>query len=197
MTSRVVSSLLAFSLGMVMWGCVTAKPADFMAPQFQPSQVDKLVVLPVLDHRVDRQGVLDLDARILPIAERELTRLGYGYVVVRDRQSIEGIAREDLESPSSEWIGTLGPPGTRWVMTLVLEASSSSLTFGSTGLAEMTGYLFDKQTHTLLWKNKELGQVGQGGLFGMMMKGMMEGWAIETAAELMFRTLPDRRQSKP
>ncbi len=197
MTSRVVSSLLAFSLGMVMWGCVTAKPADFMALQFQPSQVDRLVVLPVLDHRVDRQGVMDLDARILPIAERELARLGYGYVVVRDRQSIEGIAREDLESPSSEWIGTLGPPGTRWVMTLVLEASSSSLTFGSTGLAEMTGYLFDKQTHTLLWKNKELSQVGQGGLFGMMMKGMMEGLAIETAAELMFRTLPDRHQSKP
>ena len=196
MTNRVVSSLLAFGLGVAMWGCVTAKPADFMAPQFQPSQVNSLVVLPVLDHRVDRQGVMDLDARILPIVERELTRLGYGYVVVRDRHSIEGIAREDLESPSSEWIGTLGPPGTRWVMALVLEASSSSLTFGSTGLAEMTGYLFDKQTHTLLWKNKELSQVGQGGLLGMAMKGMMEELAIETAAELMFRALPIHHENK-
>lgn len=191
------STLLLMGLLLLATGCVTAKPADFVSPQFRAAQVEQLTVLPVLDHRVARENFFDLDGKILPIAERELTRLGYGYVVVRDRQVVEGIARGDFDSPSPEWIAALGPSGSRWVMTLVLEESSSSLTFGSTGSAEMTGYLFDKQTHTLLWKNKELGRVGQGGFVGMAMRGMMEPAAIDAAADQMFRALPDRHQPKP
>ena len=189
--------LLLMGLLLLATGCVTAKPADFVAPQFRASQVEQLTVLPVLDHRVERQSSIDLDAQILPIAERELTRLGYQYRVVRDRHVIDGLERGDFDHPSPEEIAALQPSTSRWLMALILESSASSLTFGSTGTAELTGYLFDKQARALVWKNKELGRVGQGGLLGMALKGMMEGAAIEEAASQMFRALPDRKPSNP
>jgi hypothetical protein len=192
-----LNTLLVVGLLLLTVGCVTSKPADFVAPEFRASQVEQLAVLPVLDHRIERQGSIDLDAQILPIAERELTRLGYAYTIVRDRHAIERIERGDFEHPSPGEIAALEPSTSRWLLALVVESSASSLTFGSTGTAELTGYLFDRQARVLVWKNKELGRVGQGGLLGMALKGMMEGAAIEQAAMQMFRALPDRQQQKP
>ncbi len=196
MIIRVASMVGILSL-LLVTGCVTSKPADFMGSQFQPAQVVALSVLPVVDHVVDRQGSMDLEDTIMPIAEKELTRLGYVYTVLRDQHWVEGIARGDFDAPSPEWIATLGPPTSRFMMALVLEESSSWLTFGGTGTAELTGYLFDKQSATLLWKNKELGRTGIAGFLGMMLKSMMEKDAIQIATQEMFRTLPDRTRLKP
>lgn len=176
---------------MSLSGCVSAvKPPTMTATGFQAQVIDQLVVLPVVDHRIDKSSGLDLDGLVLPLAERHLTDKYYPYTVVRDGAMIQQVTPVLLESPSRDWLSTLGPLGSRWVLLLVLEDVSSSVSFGSTGHAELSGYLFDKDQRTVVWRNKELSRVGQGGLIGMAMKGMMEPTAIKAATNEMFRALP-------
>jgi hypothetical protein len=161
-----------------------------MAPGFHAGAIDQLVVLPVVDHRIDKSSGLDPDGLVLPLAERHLADKSYPHRIIRDRAMIQPVTPVVLESPSRDWVSTLGPLGSRWVLLLVLEDAASSFSFGSTGHAEMSGYLFDKNQRTIVWRNKELSRVGQGGLIGMAMKGMMERTAVETATNEMFRALP-------
>jgi hypothetical protein len=174
-------------------GCATTKPADFIMTGFDCTTVDSVAVLPVLDQRIDKSKQLDLDDWVLPIAERSLKKLGYSYNIERDRSLLSNISQDDLEAATGNFIASLPPVGSRWTLVLALDDSSSKMTFGSTGNAEMSGYLFDKKNGQLTWRNKELGRMGQGGLIGMMMKGMMERGAIEQATIQMFQTLPNRK----
>jgi hypothetical protein len=180
-------------LSALMSGCATTKPADFVLAGFDSNSINSIAVLPVLDHRIDQSQRLDLDAWVLPRAEGFLKKKGYSYTIERNRSLIANISRDDLASPSRDFIASLPPASARWVLILVLDDSSSKLTFGSTGNAEMSGYIFDKDKGKLTWRNKELGRVGQGGLIGMMMKGLMERSAIEQATIQMFQTLPDHK----
>ena len=163
-----------------------------MAPGFESRTVNDLALVSVLDHRIDQSKSLELDDWVLPIAERALKKKGYAYIVHRDRSLVSNITRDALESPTFEFMATLRPSSARWVLLLVLEDSTSKMTFGSTGTAEMSGYLFDTQNSVLSWRNKELSRSGQGGLIGMAMKGLMERLAIELATGAMFQTLPAR-----
>ena len=179
----------------LLGGCASGpveKPADYVSPSFDAGAVDRVYLLPAVDHRIDKTKALELDAWLAPPAERTLAERGYPAIVVQDRSLVEHITRDDLEEPEPEWIGSLGPATGRWVMLLVLEDSVAKTTFGSTGSAEMAGYLFDRRNRALVWRNKDTGQFGQGGLIGMAMKGMMERSAIEMAAMGIFQGLPVR-----
>ena len=170
-------------------------PPDYLSTSFDAGAVDRVHLLPALDHRIDKSKELKLDDWLAEPARRTLAERGYSAVVMEDRALVEHITRDDLEAPDANWVGSLGPPSGRWIMLLVLEDSVAKTTFGSSGSAEMTGYLFDRQNGILVWKNKETGQFGQGGLIGMAMKGMMERSAIEMAAMQLFQGLPLRGES--
>lgn len=186
--------LICFLFIALISGCATTKPADFIMTGFDCTTVDSVSVLPVLDQRIDKSKQLNLDDWVLPIAERSLKKLGYSYNIERNRSLLSNISQDDLEAPTGNFIVSLPPAGSRWILVLALDDSSSKMTFGSTGNAEMSGYLFDKENGQLTWRNKELGRVGQGGLMGMMLKGMMERGAIERATNQMFQTLPNRNK---
>lgn len=191
---RSVLLLISVVLAALISGCATTKPADYVMSGFDYATVENVAVLPVLDHRIDQSKQLDLDKLVLPIAERSLKGRGYPYSIERDRSLVSAISRDELETPTREFIQSLPPAHERWVFVLALDDSASKLTFGSTGNAEMSGYLFDKRNGQLVWRNKELRQIGQGGLMGMAMKGMMEKAAIEQTAMQMFQALPKRKK---
>ncbi len=173
-------------------GCGTTRPADFTLTGFDFGTVDDVTVLPVVDHRIDQSKQLKLDAWVLKLTSQNLEWRGYSCTIERDRSLVSGISREEIEAPTRDFIESLPPAPARWVLVLVLEDSSSKMTFGSTGNAEMAGYLFDKTTGQLIWRNKELSRMGQGGLVGMAMKGGMEKSAIKGAVNQMFETFPKR-----
>ena len=186
--------LTGFLFVALVSGCATTKPADFIATGFDCADVDSVQVLPVLDLRVDQSEQLDLDKLVFPIAENFLEDRGYPYTLEPDRSFLSDISRDDLEAPTREFITSLPPAPAKWVLVLSLDASSTELGFGATGNAEMSGYLFDKQNGQLTWRNKELGRVGQGGLIGLAMQGLMEESAIQQANRLVFQALPYRNQ---
>jgi len=94
----------------------------------------------------------------------------------------------------------LGPADARWVMVVCLRDVMSKMARtgifpGSAGNAEMSGYLFDKESGELIWKGKAVGQSGQGGLLGVAIKGTMKGAALNAALSSLFSSMPTRPKS--
>ena len=81
-------------------------------------------------------------------------------------------------------------------MVLSLVDVKSKLTFGSTGNAEVAGVMYDKESGTITWRDKGIGQVGQGGLIGMAFKGMMANSAISAALHNLLSSFPAQSEEK-
>ena len=81
------------------------------------------------------------------------------------------------------------------MLVVCLDDLASKITFGSTGNAEVSGFLFDKEKGELVWAGKGVGQAGQGGLMGMTMVGMMKGEAIGSALYNLLSGIPNRPKS--
>jgi hypothetical protein len=58
----------------------------------------------------------------------------------------------------------------------------------------MSGYLFDKTSGSVAWRNREVAQIGHSGIAGMLIKGLMEEGAVQQATMQMLQTLPSRKQ---
>jgi hypothetical protein len=195
---RIYSTLIGIALCVgaahVLGGCATVSPPDFLAAGFTPAKVDSLCVLPVADHRIDQSRQLNLDGWVIKEVEKQLKRKGYSYTIRKDRSLVENASRDALETPTPEWISDLGPPGSTYVLMLVLEEASTKLTFGKTGQSEIAGYLFDKSNRQVVWRKKQMERMGGGGLIGMAMPSFaLEHDTIVLATRKVMLAFPDRQ----
>lgn len=78
-------------------------------------------------------------------------------------------------------------------MLLVVTELSRKLTFGSTGNAEVTLAILDKQQGAVVWQDKALGRAGQGGLLGMMLVSTMDDEALAAAVRQVLQKIPRKR----
>jgi len=180
---------------IVTFSCagIPITPADYMNSSFNATEIDHMYVMPVLDFRFNKEKELKLDKWVHNVVEGELKRRNYKCTCIKERTLIADIEQEDMEELEGDWISAIGPQDSQWLLFVALLDSSSKLTFGSTGSAEMTAYLIDKRTKEIIWRNKDIGRMGQGGLVGMMMKGAMESSAIQIASRKLMYALPVRK----
>jgi hypothetical protein len=158
-------------------------------PRF--ASIGQIVVLPVVDNRTGKKDKISLDS-LRKAAINNLKHKNYS-VTGSDNTDVSGdIAEEDLNDANPTWVKHLGPPDSRWVLVIGLEDVHSKITFGSTGNAEVVGFLFDKQDGTVLWKGTGVGQAGQGGLLGMTLKGFMSEAALDNAMANLLSGIPKR-----
>jgi hypothetical protein len=153
--------------------------------------IGELSVLPLVDARAGKKADINL-AHVQEAVVKALTRKHYPATAASSNGDAGQIAEEDLAGAQSTFVKKLGPAEMRWVFVFCLEDVASKITFGSTGNAEMSGYLFDKDSGELLWSGKGVGKAGQGGLLGMAMKGAMNGAAVDEAISDLMRQIPDR-----
>ena len=191
-TGKALASLMIFLLA----ACATAPTPEYVAENLNAEAVGQLYILPIVDHRIDQSKNLKLDKKLYAkrISKR-VKKARYDFTMEKNRATISSVTRDALEDMEPEMITNLGPAGSRWVLLLVLHDSDSKLTFGSTASAEVTGFLIDKDTHAVLWQNKELGETAHGGLFGVMVKGMMQEEAVVFALDKVLKGLPRREKS--
>jgi hypothetical protein len=156
---------------------------------------EKIVVLPAVDSRVGEKASVKLED-----IQKEVLKLLKKKNYVAEAPANSGAAsefvEEDLKEAKPEWVKKLGPAEARWVLVVCLGDVTSKMTFGSTGNAEVSGYLYDKQDGKLIWKEKGVGQAGQGGLAGMMMKGAMKSAALNSAIYNLMSSVPKRPKPK-
>lgn len=178
---------------VILSGCASRQPI-FKGLSFSEEKIDEIFVLPVVDSRLDQKEEINLDKWVHKKIKWPLKRKKYSPKFISDRKYIQSYEEIDFMKPNKEWIGNLGPSDARFLMFFVLHDVSTKLTFGSSGNAEMSGYFFDKLNGSILWFDKAAVQKGQGGLAGMLMKGMMAQTAIEGAAIELIKSFPKNKK---
>ena len=181
-----ISTLLMFT------GCATTPPQPLhCAANFHPESMDTVYVMPVVDMRVDKKLTRNLE-KLQHWAGKNLEGKRYNVKEVLDRNFVADVTDEDIKEAAPGWINRLGPAEARWLMLIEVDELSRKLTFGSTGQAEVTLVVLDKQTGMAVWRDKGLGREGQGGLIGMLMVSMMDEAALESAMNQLMCKFPKR-----
>lgn len=180
-------SLCALMLCVLQINCFAKRNKLPPDPRFVA--IDQIVILPVVDTRPGKKDNVNLQS-LRKSAMNNLKRKNYAVDQTDNKGTAGDILEEDLNDAKPEWIKRLGPQQARWVMVVGLSEAHSKITFGSTGNAEVIGFLFDKQDGSVLWKGTGIGQAGQGGLMGMAMKGMMTGAALDNAMRNLLSGIP-------
>jgi hypothetical protein len=186
-------SLCVLALAILPVNCFGKRHELPPDPRF--AAIDQIVILPVIDARAGKKDKVNLES-LGKTTAGVLKRKNYTAIRTDNTGTAGEIVEEDLNDARPEWIKRLGPPEARWVMVIGLGEIHSSLTFGSTGNAEVIGFLFDKQDGSVLWKGTGVGQAGQGGLAGMAMKGMMKGEALDNAMGNLLGSFPNLPKKK-
>jgi hypothetical protein len=170
-----------------------AKIPVFLAPGFDFSSIDTITILPPVDTRVDKQINVNLDKQLAQAAEKIIRKKGYRTSMSPVLGEVGTIVEEDLKDARPDWVKRLGPPEARWVMVVCLVDVATKLTLGSTGNAEIAGYLYDKETGLMVWKDKGIDQEGEAGLIAMAFKGLMDEAAIGGAVTNLLASIPKRK----
>lgn len=191
---RTKSRLLAHSvlvLAAFISGCAPKIPI-FLDSSLKPEAIGVITMLPVVDSRIEKKENINIQKEIREVCADLLDDLEY-QVRQADTTGEAGEITEDaLKVADAQWIRTLGPKDARWIMVIVFQDAASKMTFGSSGNAEVAGYLFDKMKGAMVWKDKGIGQAGQGGCIGMAMKGTMAGEALRKATKDLMAGFPPK-----
>lgn len=186
-TRPIRPAALFLAAALVAGSAFARKPAPQLVYPFSEAQT--ISIAPVVDARSGDRGKLDLES-LRKNAIKGLQHRGYRVSGGPPTEGLAGMNADDLKEAAPDLVRRLGAPQDRWVMILCINDVSSKMTFGSTGNAEMTGILFDKQSGKVAWTNKGIGQAGQGGLMGMAMKGMMKEEALSAAIAQLLASFP-------
>jgi len=176
----------------LLGSCAFTKTAILMDSSFNTASSKQIFLYPPIDSRIDKKIDINLDNHLQKAAYKDLTKKGYKVVLVANAETTTQIIDEDLKTPDPNWIGHLKPDDAHIIMVIELVDLQTKLTFGSTGNAEISGYIFDKDSKKMIWHDKGIGQVGQGGLIGMAEKGMMASNAINAAMFSLLSSIPKR-----
>ena len=186
-------SIVLVVLAMSVSCATSSKQPIYLMPDFSAKSIENITLLPPIDARADKRITVNLPKQLNEKTAKILRKLGYRVVLSEDWGEAGEPVEEDLRNAAPEWIKLLGPPEGRWVMVVCLVDVITKLTFGSTGNAEILGYMFDKEAGSMIWKDKGIGQTGQGGLAGMLMKGGMDNTAISIALSDLLASVPQRK----
>lgn len=188
-----LSALLVVTFLIAPHAGETKDPPTALELQF--AGIERIVVLPTVDARSGEKASVKIE-NIRKQVMNSLKKKNYLVEAAAAPAEAGDLVEEELREARPDWVRSLGPAESRWVMVVCLNDLASKMTFGSTGNAELSAYLYDKQEGALIWQAKGVGQSGQGGLAGMMMKGMMKGEALGMAARNLMRDVPKRPKVK-
>lgn len=196
MKAKLTSIAAWLGFALFTFGCSSVPPKpQYCATRFQPETMKVVHLLPTIDARPDKALTLNPKGVQQKVA-RSLTSKRYQVVTLAESQAEAAITLEDLNEANSSWLSALGPTEAEWVMLVAVEDLSRKLTFGSTGNAEVRLCIVDKKAGEIVWRDKALGQAGQGGLIGMMMISMMEDEALGNAVNQLTWKFPKVQKQK-
>jgi hypothetical protein len=163
----------------VLFGAGCAMKPEYIHGSFDPTKIDRIVVLPFIDNRVNPNPKYDFralcaEANVSIISELKYNK-GYRVACTSDLGSVSNYSRENLATkvndtrnrytidPSSvnpQWAKDLGPSSEEWILVPVLEAVSDfNALIVQQGSAAISVYLFNRKTGELYLKD-----TGYGGL---------------------------------
>jgi len=185
-------ALFLFMTISLLSGCASPplKIAINLDSEFQTASNNEVTLLPVIDSRVDKEIEVNFDEQLRDPVKALLENKGYVVSFSNDISDFAQITEDDLKSEYPEFIKLLDSSSASRVMVVMLVDVSTELTFGSTGNAEVSGFMYGNDSKKMIWHDKGIGKAGQGGLIGMFMKGSMGGAAINRAVANLLASIP-------
>jgi hypothetical protein len=189
----------SFTLSVVLTCLATnclAKHEKEPPPDPKLAAIKSIALLPVVDARADKTTRLNLNTGLNPAPARMMARAclhgqrHYQVTLVDFNVGAGEPSLEDLQEAKPEFIKQLGPPTERWVMIIVVADANSRAVLGRVGAAEILGFIYDKETETLIWKGTSVGTDYEGGLIFIGAKGYTERNAVVKAVYSLIETLP-------
>lgn len=197
--SQKALSILVFGFIFVfsLSGCGPKPVPIFMDPDFENMNFNTVTLIPVIDRRVDKSYEFNYEKDIGNRIEKKLKK--YGYTVIRlDSFSEEvDIPNDEIAEMEAHELRILGNDKTEFMLVPYLDDASSKTALGYSFKIEVTGMLINKQSGSMLWKDKGIGSAGQGGLYGCMMAGVTRGEATNKSVNDLMDTFikePSKRK---
>ncbi len=194
------TSVMTVTLVLLSSLAVARKPppqADFLDDSFSSSLVDRIVVLPVADVRMDKSIEMKKPDEIAQrTVRRMLKNSPYKIAYGSAPKNGSAVTQDDLDFLDASFVSELGGADDRWVLLIALQDITKKRSFGSAFGALCTGYLFDKDVGRPVWQHETVGSMGHGGLSGLAMKGAARGQAFQECVGNLLLTFPDRKGAR-
>jgi hypothetical protein len=184
--------LITISAVFLISGCATKTPKIpiFWDPGFAEMSVKSITIMPIVDRRADKSFELDAED-IIDEAKSVLEKKGYAVKVADSFKPGETISNEGILEMESAELASLGAQDAQYLLYVYIEdAVSSYKVMAHTFKIEATASLLSKERKSEIWRDKGLGQAGQGGLISGLVKGLNEGAGVEICMRNMLESLP-------
>lgn len=169
-------------------GCAVTQPAFYRASEFKPESIGQITLLPAVDVRIDKNVAANLEDRLRGKAATILKRKGYAVVLSGASREAAALTNDNLRAADPALIKRLGPPGARWIMVLALIDLN---VVGGNDKVEVSGFLYDKEKDSLLWRDTTICLVGDGGIFGVLINDRRGDTSVSAAVSSLLESFPE------
>lgn len=195
-----IAVFMVFVAGLFLLnGCSTVPKMPIkLDPNFASKNIDTVVLMPVVDRRIDKKGSIDLEKDIRIPAKKILEKKGY--IVIMPSSFGEGITASmgDVGEMNTQELSDLGPKDARALIFIYVEdIIDEYIVMAYTFKIEATGSLIEKQEKAELWRDKGIGAEGQGGLISGVTSVFNKSAAISRCLSDIFVTLPNCPAKQP
>jgi hypothetical protein len=169
-------------------GCAVTQPAFYRASEFKPESIGQITLLPAVDVRIDKNVAVNLEDQLRRETATILKKKGYDVVLSGASRETTELTNDNLRAADPALIKRLGPPEARWIMVLALIDLN---VVGNIDKVEVSGFLYDKEKGTLLWRDTGICLVGQGGIFDRLINGGKSNIAISYTVNFLLASIPE------
>lgn len=180
-------------------GCSTVPKMPIkLDPSYSTKGIDTIVLMPVIDRRVDKKSKLDVENVIRIPVKKILVKKGYDVVMPSSFSETGSISADNVAEMNTDELSGLGPDNTRALLYIYVDdVLDDYIVLAYSYKIEATGSLIDKNDRIELWRDKGIGTSGQGGLISGVLAGLYQASAVSICLDDMFCTLPKCPVAKP
>lgn len=175
-------------------GCATTQKLPIkLDPNYHQKGIETIVMMPVIDRRVDKSSKIDFNKDLRLPAKAMLEKKGYQVMIPSVYRESADVTQDEITEMDIEELSQLGPVDARALLYIYVEDILDSYVVISYNFKiEATGSLIHKQEKTELWRDKGLGTQGQAGLISGAFSAWDKQIAITACLESLLSTLPSK-----
>jgi len=186
-------------ISFVVSGCSTVQKIPIkLDPHFKEKGINTIVLMPVIDRRVDKKAQFDFEKDLRIPAKKILEKKGYEVIAPDYFSDNNDITSEQVADMNISELCELGPKNAKALLCIYVEdILDDYVVLAYTFKIEATGSLIEKTEKLELWRDKGIGAYGQGGLISGVLSGMYKQTAVSQCLDGMLVTLPNNESQSP